>query len=244
MPSQISQYIQQGWQVFTHIQQSGCHMMAHDFSSLVLVVVDSAASTIDVVLTLYSAEAIIVPHQMIGCWYTGCWWMGCYIWYSEERIRRGRSLPRPLLVVPNVTAHHQWPVYQLPYCCITVRCCAVLMWPWRVNRIDCYMAVVAAGKMKSYEMFSLPETRVEKLLTKQRGAQLLKSNLKCLSRVYPKGQRVDSSNYDQTAMWNCGCQLAALNYQTPGHISEHVTEVLLLCQAGGVMWSFVLSFCL
>ena len=72
MPSQISQYIQQGWQVFTHIQQSGCHMMAHDFSSLVLVVVDSAASTIDVVLTLYSAEAIIVPHQMIGCWYTGC----------------------------------------------------------------------------------------------------------------------------------------------------------------------------
>ena len=30
---------------------------------------------------------------------------GCYIWYSEEGPRRGRSPPRPLLAVPNVTAH-------------------------------------------------------------------------------------------------------------------------------------------
>ncbi|KAG1709767.1 1-phosphatidylinositol 4,5-bisphosphate phosphodiesterase gamma-1 [Nymphon striatum] len=35
-----------------------------------------------------------------------------------------------------------------------------------------------------------------------------------LSRVYPKGQRIDSSNYDPVPMWNCGCQMAALNYQT------------------------------
>ena len=31
--------------------------------------------------------------------------MGCYIWYSEEGTARGRSPPRPLLAVPNVTAH-------------------------------------------------------------------------------------------------------------------------------------------
>ena len=31
--------------------------------------------------------------------------MGCYIWYSEEGIGRDRSPPRPLLAVPNVTAH-------------------------------------------------------------------------------------------------------------------------------------------
>ena len=31
--------------------------------------------------------------------------MGCYIWYSEEGTGRGRSPPRPLLAVPNVTAH-------------------------------------------------------------------------------------------------------------------------------------------
>ena len=31
--------------------------------------------------------------------------MGCYIWYSEEGTGRGRSPPRPLIAVPNVTAH-------------------------------------------------------------------------------------------------------------------------------------------
>jgi len=32
-------------------------------------------------------------------------WVGCYIWYSEEGTGWGHSLPRPLLAVPNVTAH-------------------------------------------------------------------------------------------------------------------------------------------
>jgi len=31
--------------------------------------------------------------------------VGCYIWYSEKGTRRGRSPPRPLLAVSNVTAH-------------------------------------------------------------------------------------------------------------------------------------------
>eukprot|EP00051_Salpingoeca_urceolata_P001921 m.45184 g.45184 ORF g.45184 m.45184 type:complete len:1344 (+) comp11763_c0_seq1:246-4277(+) len=35
------------------------------------------------------------------------------------------------------------------------------------------------------------------------------------SRIYPNGKRVDSSNYDPQMLWNCGCQLVALNYQTP-----------------------------
>ena len=38
---------------------------------------------------------------------------------------------------------------------------------------------------------------------------------KQLSRVYPKGPRVDSSNYDPVPIWNCGSQLLAMNYQTP-----------------------------
>jgi len=29
----------------------------------------------------------------------------CYIWYSEEGTKRGHSPPRPLLAVPNVSAH-------------------------------------------------------------------------------------------------------------------------------------------
>ena len=35
-----------------------------------------------------------------------------------------------------------------------------------------------------------------------------------LSRVYPKGSRVDSSNYDPQPMWNAGSQMVALNFQT------------------------------
>ena len=31
--------------------------------------------------------------------------MGCYIWYSEEGPGRAAAPPRPLLAVPNVTAH-------------------------------------------------------------------------------------------------------------------------------------------
>ena len=37
-----------------------------------------------------------------------------------------------------------------------------------------------------------------------------------LSRVYPKGLRVNSSNYDPLSFWSCGFQLLALNYQNPG----------------------------
>jgi len=48
---------------------------------------------------------LLVPYQIIWSWYTGRWWMGCYIWYSEEGPGRGPSPPRPLLAVPNVTAH-------------------------------------------------------------------------------------------------------------------------------------------
>jgi len=32
-------------------------------------------------------------------------WVGCYIWYSNKGTGRGRSPPRPLLAVPNVTVH-------------------------------------------------------------------------------------------------------------------------------------------
>ena len=42
---------------------------------------------------------------ILRSWYTGHWWVGCYIWYSKEGTGQGRSLPRLLLAVPNVTAH-------------------------------------------------------------------------------------------------------------------------------------------
>eukprot|EP01123_Difflugia_compressa_P010552 TRINITY_DN3892_c0_g2_i1.p1 TRINITY_DN3892_c0_g2~~TRINITY_DN3892_c0_g2_i1.p1 ORF type:complete len:255 (+),score=23.42 TRINITY_DN3892_c0_g2_i1:82-765(+) len=37
---------------------------------------------------------------------------------------------------------------------------------------------------------------------------------KQMARIYPKGTRVDSSNYTPVTGWNMGCQLVALNFQT------------------------------
>ena len=55
----------------------------------------------------------------------------CYIWYSEKETGRGRSPPRPLLAVSNVTSHPL--TASVP---ITAICCsAVLMCPLRVNSL-------------------------------------------------------------------------------------------------------------
>lgn len=66
------------------------------------------------------------------------------------------------------------------------------------------------------DMSSFPETKAEKFATRTRGKRFLQYNRRQLSRVYPRGQRLDSSNYDPLPMWLCGSQLVALNFQTPG----------------------------
>ena len=45
---------------------------------------------------------------------------------------------------------------------------------------------------------------------------LLSYNKRQLSRIYPRGTRVDSSNFMPQVYWNAGCQLVALNFQTLG----------------------------
>ncbi|XP_034976827.1 1-phosphatidylinositol 4,5-bisphosphate phosphodiesterase gamma-2 isoform X3 [Zootoca vivipara] len=64
------------------------------------------------------------------------------------------------------------------------------------------------------EIRSFVETKAEGIV-KQKPADLLKYNQKGLTRIYPKGQRVDSSNYDPFRFWFCGSQMVALNFQTP-----------------------------
>ncbi|XP_044272158.1 1-phosphatidylinositol 4,5-bisphosphate phosphodiesterase gamma-1 isoform X2 [Tribolium madens] len=65
-----------------------------------------------------------------------------------------------------------------------------------------------------YEMSSFPETKAEKLMCQQEKKFFVKYHQHQFSRVYPKGQRVDSSNYNPINMWNMGSQMVALNYQT------------------------------
>ncbi|XP_053996256.1 1-phosphatidylinositol 4,5-bisphosphate phosphodiesterase gamma-1 isoform X1 [Hylaeus anthracinus] len=64
------------------------------------------------------------------------------------------------------------------------------------------------------EMSSFPETKAEKLMCQQENKFFIKYHQVQFSRVYPKGQRIDSSNYNPVPMWNSGCQMVALNYQT------------------------------
>ena len=66
-------------------------------------------------------------------------------WYSEEGPGWAAAPPSPLLAVPNVTAAHQRPVYQSPYCCIMVRCSAVLMCSYRVNKYAYGTLLVASN---------------------------------------------------------------------------------------------------
>ncbi|EPY81768.1 1-phosphatidylinositol-4,5-bisphosphate phosphodiesterase gamma-2 [Camelus ferus] len=63
------------------------------------------------------------------------------------------------------------------------------------------------------EIRSFVETKAD-CVVRQKPNDLLKYNQKGLTRVYPKGQRVDSSNYDPFRLWLCGAQMVALNFQT------------------------------
>uniref|UniRef100_A0A8C5HHF6 Phosphoinositide phospholipase C n=1 Tax=Gouania willdenowi TaxID=441366 RepID=A0A8C5HHF6_GOUWI len=51
---------------------------------------------------------------------------------------------------------------------------------------------------------------------KDSGMYFVRHNSHHLSRIYPSGQRLQSSNYNPQEMWNGGCQIVALNFQTPG----------------------------
>uniref|UniRef100_A0A8C5QRZ3 1-phosphatidylinositol 4,5-bisphosphate phosphodiesterase n=1 Tax=Leptobrachium leishanense TaxID=445787 RepID=A0A8C5QRZ3_9ANUR len=72
---------------------------------------------------------------------------------------------------------------------------------------------VANKRNKFYEMSSFVETKALEQLTKS-PMEFVEYNKKQLSRIYPKGTRVDSSNYMPQLFWNAGCQMVALNFQT------------------------------
>lgn len=72
---------------------------------------------------------------------------------------------------------------------------------------------VSAQKNQSYVISSFVETKAYDLLTKS-PVQFVEYNKRQMSRIYPKGTRMDSSNYMPQMFWNTGCQMVALNFQT------------------------------
>ncbi|XP_074547434.1 1-phosphatidylinositol 4,5-bisphosphate phosphodiesterase beta-2 [Halichoeres trimaculatus] len=71
----------------------------------------------------------------------------------------------------------------------------------------------ARKKNKSYVVSSFVETKGEAMITKT-AVEFVEYNKRQMSRIYPKGTRMDSSNYNPQPFWNAGCQMVALNYQT------------------------------
>ncbi|NWR87538.1 PLCD4 phosphodiesterase, partial [Furnarius figulus] len=65
------------------------------------------------------------------------------------------------------------------------------------------------------EISSLSEAKARKLI-RDAGNEFVRHNAWQLTRIYPSGMRTDSSNYSPQEMWNVGCQIVALNFQTAG----------------------------
>ncbi|KAM4688246.1 1-phosphatidylinositol 4,5-bisphosphate phosphodiesterase delta-1 isoform 2-T2 [Discoglossus pictus] len=73
----------------------------------------------------------------------------------------------------------------------------------------------AAEHQSFYEMSSLTESKALRLANES-GNSFTHHNTRQLTRIYPDGMRTDSSNYNAVDMWNVGCQIVALNFQTGG----------------------------
>ncbi|XP_062337457.1 1-phosphatidylinositol 4,5-bisphosphate phosphodiesterase delta-1b isoform X1 [Osmerus eperlanus] len=65
-----------------------------------------------------------------------------------------------------------------------------------------------------YEMASFKEG-IAVRLAEESANNYVRHNVDKLSRIYPAGSRTDSSNYNPVPLWNAGCQIVALNFQTP-----------------------------
>uniref|UniRef100_A0A671VJB2 Phosphoinositide phospholipase C n=1 Tax=Sparus aurata TaxID=8175 RepID=A0A671VJB2_SPAAU len=72
-----------------------------------------------------------------------------------------------------------------------------------------------SAKSPATDMSSFSESEALRHV-KDSGMYFVRHNSHQLSRIYPSGQRLQSSNYNPQDMWNGGCQIVALNFQTPG----------------------------
>ncbi|EQC32662.1 hypothetical protein SDRG_09638 [Saprolegnia diclina VS20] len=71
------------------------------------------------------------------------------------------------------------------------------------------------GSWRAPQMSSFGEAKVKKLsATNDAKLQFRQLNARHVSRMYPSGVRIDSSNYNPMLGWSAGMQLVALNYQT------------------------------
>lgn len=77
-------------------------------------------------------------------------------------------------------------------------------------------------------MFSLSERTANNMFKRDGVLDLIKHNRTHLSRLYPKGTRVSSTNYEPHRYWSAGIQLVALNWQTCGAVFDPRKPVIAL----------------
>lgn len=85
-------------------------------------------------------------------------------------------------------------------------------------------------------VFSLSENTANRIL-KQSMMDLIKHNRTHVVRIYPKGMRIGSTNYEPHRYWSAGCQLVALNWQTFGEYDMGLywwSRVLIRCDRSWV----------
>lgn len=82
--------------------------------------------------------------------------------------------------------------------------------------VYCRSVPFAKDKIGNFtEMSSFADHKAEKWISPAECSFMMNYHKKQFTRVYPKGLRATSSNFDPTKFWNCGVQMTALNYQTP-----------------------------
>ena len=77
-------------------------------------------------------------------------------------------------------------------------------------------------------MSSFVESKMMNLVTTQ-GGNFAEYNKRQLSRIYPSGGRVDSSNYNPQQAWNAGCQIGTItNLRLRSHLIGNASIILNL----------------
>lgn len=112
---------------------------------------------------------------------------------SEEALEAAEQSRRAKQISPELSA-------------LAVYCCAA-----RLRTLD-----PRSGPPQPCKIGSLSERKARKF-TRETGNSFVRHNTQQLTRVYPMGLRMNSANYNPQEMWNSGCQLVALNFQTPGY---------------------------
>ncbi|XP_063164394.1 1-phosphatidylinositol 4,5-bisphosphate phosphodiesterase zeta-1-like [Candoia aspera] len=77
-----------------------------------------------------------------------------------------------------------------------------------------------------YENNSIGEAKARKL-AKLIANGFVQHTVRFITRIYPRGIRTNSSNYNPQEFWNVGCQMVALNFQTPGEQMDLYTGKFL-----------------